>query len=140
MTDTPVERKGYVAAAFLVSLTVYGIVLPALTPLFPSVELARALRSVECRQPRAAAAGYHEPSLVFMAGTSTLLTDAPGAADFLAQGSCRFALIESRHERQFAQRADRTGLRYAVVTRFEGYNYSQGRSIAMTIFRSEGTQ
>ena len=101
------------AAAFFVSLTVYGIVLPALTPLFPSVELARALRSVECRQPLAAAAGYHEPSLVFMAGTSTLLTDASGAADFLAQGSCRFALIESRHERLFAQRAgqDRTALR-----------------------------
>jgi 4-amino-4-deoxy-L-arabinose transferase-like glycosyltransferase len=128
------------AAAFFITLTVYGIVLPALRPLFPSVELARALRGVECRQPRAAAAGYHEPSLVFMAGTSTLLTDASGAADFLAQGSCRFALIESRHERQFAQRAELAGLRYAVVTRFEGYNYSQGRSIAMTIFRSEGTQ
>jgi 4-amino-4-deoxy-L-arabinose transferase-like glycosyltransferase len=128
------------AASFFTALTVYGIVLPALTPLFPSVELARALRGVECEQPRAAAAGYHEPSLVFMAGTSTLLTDATGAADFLAQGSCRFALIESRHERQFAQRAERSGTRYAVVTRFEGYNYSQGRSIAMTIFRSEGTQ
>jgi 4-amino-4-deoxy-L-arabinose transferase-like glycosyltransferase len=128
------------AASFFIAVAVYGIVLPALTPLFPSVELARALRGVECQQPRAAAAGYHEPSLVFMAGTSTLLTDATGAADFLAQGSCRFALIESRHERQFAQRAERTGLRYAVVTRFEGYNYSQGRAIAMTIFRSEGTQ
>jgi hypothetical protein len=121
-------------------LTIYGIVLPAMKPLFPSVELARALRSVECHDPRAASAGYHEPSLVFMAGTSTLLTDAGGAADFLAQGSCRFALIESRHERQFAQRAERNGLRYAVVTRFEGYNYTGGRSIAMTIFRSEGTQ
>jgi 4-amino-4-deoxy-L-arabinose transferase-like glycosyltransferase len=140
--DSNAERSllNAFASAFFISLTVYGIVLPALKPLFPSVELARVLRGVECRQPRAAAAGYHEPSLVFMAGTSTLLTDAPGAADFLAQGTCRFALIESRHERQFAQRAERAGLRYAVVTRFDGYNYSQGRSIAMTIFRSEGTQ
>jgi 4-amino-4-deoxy-L-arabinose transferase-like glycosyltransferase len=126
------------AASFFTAITVWGIVLPAMKPLFPSVELARALRSVDCREPRAAAAGYHEPSLVFMAGTSTLLTDASGAADFLAQGSCRFALIESRHERQFAQRAERSGLRYSVVNRFEGYNYSSGRSIAMTIFRSEG--
>jgi 4-amino-4-deoxy-L-arabinose transferase-like glycosyltransferase len=128
------------AASFFTVVTVYGIVLPALRPMFPSVELARALRSVDCREPRAAAAGYHEPSLVFMAGTQTLLTDASGAADFLAQGSCRFALIESRHERQFAQRAERSGLRYGVVTRFDGYNYSSGRPIAMTIFRSEGTQ
>jgi 4-amino-4-deoxy-L-arabinose transferase-like glycosyltransferase len=140
--DSRAERSllNAFAAAFFISLTVYGIVVPALKPLFPSVELARALRGVECRQPRAAAAGYHEPSLVFMAGTSTLLTDAPGAADFLSHGPCRFALIESKHERQFAQRAEIAGLRYAVVTRFEGYNYSQGRAIAMTIFRSEGTQ
>lgn len=140
--DNRAERSmlNAVASSFFMALTVYGIVLPALTPLFPSVELARVLRGVECKQPRAAAAGYHEPSLVFMAGTSTLLTDATGAADFLSQGSCRFALIESRHERQFAQRADQTGLRYGVVTRFDGYNYTQGRSIAMTIFRSEGTQ
>jgi 4-amino-4-deoxy-L-arabinose transferase-like glycosyltransferase len=128
------------AASFFVAVTVYGIIIPALTPLFPSVEIARALRNVECRQPLAASAGYHEPSLVFMAGTKTVLTDASGAADFLAQGSCRFALIESRQERIFAQRAETNGLRYAVVNRFEGYNYSQGRRIAMTIFRSEGTQ
>ena len=70
------------AASFFTAVTVYGIVLPALTPLFPSVELARALRGVECAQPRAAAAGYHEPSLVFMAGTSTLLTDALGGRGF----------------------------------------------------------
>lgn len=127
-------------ASFFVGVTVYGIIIPALTPLFPSVELARVLRNVECRQPLAASAGYHEPSLVFMAGTQTVLTDPSGAADFLAQGSCRFALIESRQERLFAQRAESNGLRYAVVSRFDGYNYSQGRKISMAIFRSEGTQ
>ena len=67
---------------------------PTLTPLFPSVEIARVLRNVVCVGPKAAAAGYHEPSLVFMTGTSTLLTDGSGAADFLGQGSCRFALVE----------------------------------------------
>ena len=104
------------------------------------VELARGGRNVECRQPLAASAGYNGPGLVLMAGTKTVLTDPSGAADFLAQGSCRFALIESRQERVFAQRAESNGLRYAVVSRFDGYNYSQGRSISMAIFRSEGTQ
>ena len=127
------------AAAFFLSFGIYGIVLPSLSPLFPSVELARVLRNVECQKPRAAAAGYHEPSLVFMAGTSTALTDAAGAADFLARGTCRFAMIESRQERQFASRADSNGLQYAIVSRFEAYNYSQGRWIAMTIFRSDIT-
>jgi hypothetical protein len=115
-------------------------VIPALTPLFPSPEIARALRNVVCVGPKAAAAGFHEPSLVFMTGTSTLLTDGSGAADFLRQGSCRFALVEQRSERSFAQRAEAIGLRYNVATRIDGYNISQGRPISIAIFRSEGTE
>jgi 4-amino-4-deoxy-L-arabinose transferase-like glycosyltransferase len=128
-----------VASVFM-SAALYGVVVPALTPVFPSVEIARALRSVVCVGPRAASAGFHEPSLVFMAGTSTLLTDGSGAADFLGQGSCRFALIEARSERAFAQRAEAIGLRYNMATRIEGYNYSQGRAISIAVFRSEGTE
>jgi hypothetical protein len=129
-----------VLASLFLTMAVYGVVLPSLKPLFPSVEIARALRNVVCVGPKAAAAGYQEPSLVFMTGTSTLLTDGSGAADFLGQGSCRFALVESRAERSFAQRADAIGLRYNVASRVEGYNYSLGRPIYVTVFRSEGTE
>src|SRR3954469_1492458 len=127
-------------AALMLAVVVYGIVLPSLTPLFPSIEIARALRNVTCVGPKAAAAGYHEPSLVFLTGTQTLLTDGSGAADFLRQGSCRFALIEQRSERSFVQRAEAIGLRYKVGTRIDGYNFSQGRAISISIFRSEGTE
>ena len=140
--DARAERSllnAAVASLFL-SVAVYGIVMPALTPLFPSAEIARALRNVVCVGPKAAAAGFHEPSLVFMTGTSTLLTDGSGAADFLGQGSCRFALVESRSERGFAQRAEAIGLRYNVATRIEGYNFSQGKAISIAVFRSEGTE
>lgn len=140
--DTRAERSllnGIVASLFL-SIALYGVVLPALTPVFPSVELARTLRNVQCVGPKAASAGFHEPSLVFMAGTDTLLTDGSGAADFLGQGSCRFALVEARSERAFAQRAEAIGLRYNMASRIEGYNYSQGRAISIAVFRSEGTQ
>jgi 4-amino-4-deoxy-L-arabinose transferase-like glycosyltransferase len=129
-----------VAASLFLGVAIYGIILPALTPLFPSAEIARALRNVVCVGPKAAAAGYHEPSLVFMTGTSTQLTDGSGAADFLGHGSCRFALVESRSERAFAQRAEAIGLRYNVFTRIDGYNFSQGKAISVAIFRSEGTQ
>jgi hypothetical protein len=115
-------------------------VIPALTPLFPSAEIARALRNVVCVGPKAAAAGFQEPSLVFMTDTSTLLTDGSGAADFLNQGSCRFALVEARSERSFAQRAEAVGLRYNMAKRIEGYNLSQGRVVSIAIFRSEGTE
>jgi 4-amino-4-deoxy-L-arabinose transferase-like glycosyltransferase len=140
--DARAERSllnAFVAAAFL-AFAIYGVVLPAVTPLFPSAEIARALRNVACAGPKAAAAGFHEPSLIFMTGTSTLLTDGSGAADFLNQGSCRFAIVEQRSERAFAQRAEAIGLRYDVATRIEGYNISQGRAISITIFRSEGSE
>jgi hypothetical protein len=129
-----------VASSLFLGMAFYGVIVPALTPLFPSVEIARALRNVVCVGPKAAAAGYHEPSLVFMTGTSTLLTDGSRAADFLLQGSCRFALVEQRSERAFAQRAEAIGLRYNVATRIEGYNYSQGKQVSIAVFRSEGTE
>jgi 4-amino-4-deoxy-L-arabinose transferase-like glycosyltransferase len=140
--DNRAERSllNAVVAAMFLAMAIYGVVLPALTPLFPSAEIARALRNVVCVGPKAAAAGFQEPSLVFMTGTSTLLTDGSGAADFLKQGSCRFALVEARSERGFAQRAEAVGLRYNVATRIEGYNLSQGRAVSIAIFRSEGTE
>ena len=140
--DNRAERSllNGVVASGLLSLALYGVIVPALTPVFPSVEIARALRNVVCVGPRAASAGFHEPSLVFMAGTSTVLTDGSGAADFLGQGSCRFALVEAKSERVFAQRAEAIGLRYNMATRIDGYNYSQGRAISVAVFRSEGTE
>jgi 4-amino-4-deoxy-L-arabinose transferase-like glycosyltransferase len=129
-----------VIAAMFLAIGIYGIVMPSLTTVFPSAEVARALRNVVCVGPKAAAAGFHEPSLVFMTGTTTVLTDGSGAADFLGQGSCRFALVEARSERSFVQRAEAIGLRYNVATRIEGYNISQGRPISIAIFRSEGTE
>jgi 4-amino-4-deoxy-L-arabinose transferase-like glycosyltransferase len=140
--DNRAERSmlNAVVAAMFLGIAIYGVVVPALTPLFPSAEIARALRNVVCVGPKAAAAGFHEPSLVFMTGTSTVLTDGSGAADFLGQGSCRFALVEQRSERVFAARAEAIGLRYNVATRIDGYNISQGRAISIAIFRSEGTE
>src|SRR6201996_7505779 len=140
--DSRAERSllnAAVAALFL-AIVVYGAVLPSLATLFPSAEIARALRNVVCVGPKAAAAGYQEPSLVFMTGTSTLLTDGSGAADFLNGGTCRFALVDQRSERSFVQRAEAIGLRYNVAKRIEGYNISWGRSVTISIFRSEGTE
>jgi 4-amino-4-deoxy-L-arabinose transferase-like glycosyltransferase len=140
--DNRAERSllNAVAAAVFLAIAIYGVVVPALTPLFPSAEIARALRNVACVGPKAAAAGFQEPSLVFMTGTSTLLTDGSGAADFLNQGTCRFALVEQRSERGFVQRAEAIGLRYNVAARIDGYNLSQGRTVSISIFRSEGTE
>ncbi|MDB5573679.1 MAG: putative glycosyl transferase, family 39, partial [Tardiphaga sp.] len=53
--DNRAERSllNGVVAAGLLSLALYGVIVPALTPIFPSVEIARALRNVVCVGPRA---------------------------------------------------------------------------------------
>ena len=73
-------------AAILLSIAIYARIVPFLPNLFPSPVIARALQDAGCENPQAAAAGYHEPSLVFLVGTETLLTDGAGAADFLRKG------------------------------------------------------
>jgi len=123
-------------AAQLLSIAVLGAAVPLMRPLFPSTLLASTI-AVDCPHPQFASAGYHEPSLVFLFGTSTLLTTGPGAADFLAEGNCRFAMIEARQERAFVQRAEAIGLRYAPGPRVAAINYSAGRQIAISVFRSE---
>jgi 4-amino-4-deoxy-L-arabinose transferase-like glycosyltransferase len=121
----------------LVALTAYGVMFPSLPALFPSAMVADALRSGDCGKPQVASTGYYqEPSLVFLLGTDTRFTDGAGAAEFLAKGSCRFALIDARSERSFVQRAEAIGLNYALGSRVEGYNISIGRPVALTIFRS----
>jgi len=129
-----------VVASMFLAFAVFGVVLPSLNTLFPSAEIARAVRYARCVKPKLASAGFHEPSLVFMTDTETALTDGSGAADFLNQGTCRFALIEQRSERNFVARAEAIGLRYAVAMRIEGYNISQGKPVSIAIYRSEGTE
>jgi 4-amino-4-deoxy-L-arabinose transferase-like glycosyltransferase len=120
----------------LVAIAVYGIVVPALGPLFPSVALERVLRRSGCAHPLAASAGYDEPSLVFLAGTGTRLTDPSGAADFLREGGCRFAFVTVRQERAFALRAEAIGLRYERGPRVEAFNVTHGQPLNIAVFRS----
>jgi 4-amino-4-deoxy-L-arabinose transferase-like glycosyltransferase len=124
------------AAMVLMGIGVYSMILPVLGPLFPSVTLTGVLRESGCTHPVAASAGYDEPSLVFLAGTETHLTDALRAADFLRD--CRFAFIETNEERAFALRAEAIGLRYQRGPRVEAFNFSKGQPITIAIFRSVG--
>lgn len=127
-----------VAAAVLMGFALFEVVIPALEPVFPSPVLARILRDSGCPRPvLAASVGYNEPSLVFLAGTATRFLETAGAAEFLAGGECRFAFIEARQERSFAEQAEAIGLRYSPGPRVEAINISNGQAITMAVFRSE---
>ncbi len=127
-----------IAAAILTAIATFGLIIPSLGQLFPSATLARILRESGCAQAEAAAVGYQEPSLVFLAGTATRLADTAGAAEFLRGGDCRFAFVEAREERSFAQRAEALGVRYRAGPRIDAINISTGRPITIAVFRSVG--
>ena len=127
-----------IAAAILTAIATFGLIIPSLGQLFPSATLARILRESGCARPEAAAVGYQEPSLVFLAGTATRLADTAGAAEFLRGGDCRFAFVEAREERSFAQRAEALGVRYRAGPRIDAINISTGRPITIAVFRSVG--
>lgn len=125
------------AASLLIAGALYGLIFPTVSALFPSVALAEVKREMRCPNPVAASAGYHEPSLVFLAGTPTQLTDGAAAADFLLPGGCRLAFIESKQQRNFARRAEAIGLRYTQGPRVEGFNISGGRALSIAVYYAE---
>jgi len=128
--------RGMVASVFI-AITVYAVTFPSLPALFPSALIADEMRTSDCGEPQVAATGYYqEPSLVFLLGTGTRFTDATGAAIFLGQGPCRFALIDARSARSFVERANAIGLHYALSQRVDGYNISIGRPVVLNVFRS----
>jgi 4-amino-4-deoxy-L-arabinose transferase-like glycosyltransferase len=125
------------AASLMLSIAAYGATFPGLRGLFPSAGLANYMHSANCAEPAAVAAGFHEPSLVFLAGTGINLSVGSGAADFLLGGPCRFAFVESHQERSFVQRADAIGLRYTTGPRIEGFNINGGQAVNIATYRSE---
>jgi 4-amino-4-deoxy-L-arabinose transferase-like glycosyltransferase len=124
-------------ASIMFAIAAYGVTFPALPGLFPSASLANVMRSTNCPDPVAVAAGYHEPSLVFLAGTNTRENVGSGAADFLLGGPCRFAFIDSRQERAFVQRAEAINLRYAPGPRIEGFAINGGQAVTIATYHSE---
>jgi len=124
-------------ASVFVGVTAYAITFPSLPALFPSQMIANEVHGTGCTDPHVAATyAYQEPSLVFLLGTDTRFTDGVGAAEFLRGGACHFALVDPRSERSFVQRANALGLRYTLMQRIDGYNFTIGKPVALAIFRT----
>lgn len=111
---------------------------PALERLWPSRAIAALVeRSAgDCASLEIATAGYSEPSLVFLLGTKTQLTDAARAAALATRGDpCALALIEKREEPAFRAALPPGGAAHEVG-RVAGFNYSKGRFVEITLYRS----
>jgi len=84
-----------------------------------------------------AAAGYHEPSLVFQLGRDLLLVDGREAALFLAEAPAGLAIIEQRQKALFLQTAQALNLQLADPQQIDGFNISKGRSVSIFLYRTD---
>jgi 4-amino-4-deoxy-L-arabinose transferase-like glycosyltransferase len=128
------------ALGVLAHACLVGGLLPHLEPLFLSKDIADALDKARL-SPRSGApgpvavTGYSEPSLVFLLGTATELTDGEQAAQAIVQG--RPAVVEAREEAVFRKTLAVEGLTPRPVAVVEGQNYSDGDHERLTIYRGE---
>lgn len=129
---------GGIAGAALVYWAVLGLELPRLSALFlsPRIEAALHAHWPDGRPPGSfGIAGYHEPSLVFLAGTDTrLLPTGWDAARFLAENPGAVAAVGDRDIPAFREEAARLGTAPRPVGRVDGFNYSNGRRTDLTLF------
>ena len=113
-----------VLAGMLIWPTLAQIYTPRLDHLFVARTVAGIVPPPDQRPPLAAA-GYHEPSLVFRNGTETILTDVSGVAAHLRQTPGAFALVPRKVHADLVQRLG-PGVEVRRVQSFPGFNYSKG--------------
>jgi 4-amino-4-deoxy-L-arabinose transferase-like glycosyltransferase len=126
-------------AAPLLYVSLFGIELPLLRPLWIAPQVTAALRARG--QAQFGELGFAEPSLMFLAGTQTRLFGNPSdAASFLAASPDHVLLVNNRDLAALTARLRADGTVAAPFSVVTGYNYSRGRSVALTLLSATPAQ
>ncbi len=134
--------EGGVAAAMLAALYAWTLmtgVLPGLSKLAVSPRLSTALEIAERHPlhhglPPVALAGYSEPSAIFLLGTETALTTGAEAGRRLLSGAVSAAIVEQRMAADFQTAVTSKQDEIRALAVIDGLNYSNGKSVALTIY------
>ncbi|CAA7621628.1 glycosyltransferase family 39 protein [Magnetospirillum sp. UT-4] len=108
-------------------------VAPGLDRLALSREAAAMVRIVGSDGP-VAAAGYSEPSLVFLLGTDTRITGGSGAAGHLAAHPKALAVVAATEDAAFRAAMAAAGLEPEAFGSVDGLNYSRGKPTTLTVY------
>jgi len=130
---------GVVVGAALTYGTVHGLALPGLDPMWLSPRVAEAVeRHRACGKDTVlAAAGYTEPSMVFLVGTNTRTGEPDMVAGHLAAApGCALGLVTERARPRFEAAAATLGLRTERLETMPGFNYSRGREEVLYLLRA----
>ena len=136
--------RGRVMAAFILAalvtpalyLSIHGTVFPAFRSVWLSNQMQEAVEhNKPCESVEVASAGYSEPSLVFLLGTDTQLTDGPNAARFLLQAGCRMAIVQDTQEPAFNEALGDNLGKIEQTSRVEGFKLNGGKWQTFGIYR-----
>ncbi len=124
-----------ITAAIGFPIALMGGVMPSLDKIRVSPRLHAEIATLDPAPEVIIAAGYHEPSLVFIQGTDTLLFPPVDAALALAEADGGLALVESRAQNDFLKTAEAIGLKLETVATIKGHNISRGQNISIDLYR-----
>jgi 4-amino-4-deoxy-L-arabinose transferase-like glycosyltransferase len=130
--------QGAILGVMLTALAAWPALLQRVAPALDQLWVSRAVKlevdTLAIKGP-AASAGFSEPSIVFLLGTKTLLTDGTGAASFLAEHRDGVAIIEAKQSQAFESQAALLGLNPKPVGDVHGLNYSHGKPANLTLYQ-----
>lgn len=128
------------AATAVAAVIAYGLLFAIVAPSLERVWLTpRIVAAIEAAKPcpdtLLAASGFHEPSLVFLAGTTTRLTDLDSVARHLkADPACAVALVAMGDADRLAALLRQDGRTVALLAEITGINYSNGKALALGLY------
>ncbi len=129
-------------ALVLPAVAVYPVmfqhVAPSLDRLFVSRGVAQVVGTIGSDGP-VAVAGYSEPSLVFLLGTDTKLVDGGRAAAYLHDHPRTLAVISDRERQAFDAQAQTLGMAVDEFGTVDGFNYSRGKPVRLTVYGVRST-
>ncbi|HEY4940180.1 MAG TPA: glycosyltransferase family 39 protein [Rhizomicrobium sp.] len=131
------------ALATLAALTFYPTLMVGAAPRLEQIWVSPRAAALVAKyrrpgDPPPSLAGYTEPSLFFLLGTETRLTDGMGAADAGAfQGG--LALVEDSERPAFLAHLAEIEADAVPVDELSGLNYSRGRRVHITLYRVSAT-
>ncbi|MGE0503072.1 MAG: ArnT family glycosyltransferase [Rhizobiaceae bacterium] len=131
-----------IAAATLSAGLATGIVMQVLAPGAKPFWLGERIAETfiqhrPCPDSVLASSAFHEPSLVFLAGTKTVLTDPAGAAVHLAADPlCAVAVVQDDQRPAFLAAMPHGEAQ--IITEFTAVDYTKGIERTVTLYRVAG--
>jgi 4-amino-4-deoxy-L-arabinose transferase-like glycosyltransferase len=125
-----------IGASLLLWAAAFGIVLPRLDALWLSRGAAALIDSQNRVLRPVVAAGYAEPSLVFLLGTATKLTSADEAALVMSKIPATLVIVSNREDAAFRRALVKDGIAVTALGQVSGLNYSNGRAMTLTLYET----